>query len=254
MQRCIQQNQGLKVLVLGFPRTGQTSMQRLLTKLGYINYNDGTILRNLRKQIPLWEQAVAGSDTFEWNDIFANHTAAIGLPTCLYWKQIIDYYPDCKVILLKRDTKIWYQSIFQTFGWCFPVIKLYMKIIPNSILYKKYYNLTHLHMIGLNFYNWNKNKQNAMNIYNEFNNDIINCFETNNIMDRLFIIDFDLSKQEKDELHSQLIAFLDISQDDDSNKTHDNAFPHKNRRYQFYLFYSAVFMYLIFYEMGYRLS
>ena len=129
----------LKVLVLGFPRTGQTSIHKLLTTLNYKCYDDGVILRNMRTQIPLWHKAMdPNHDGSEWNRIFGDHTAALGLPTCLYWKQLIECYPECKVVLLKRDRTKWYRSIFQTFGWFHPLIRLNMKILPNWIHYKKY--------------------------------------------------------------------------------------------------------------------
>ena len=118
---------GLKVLVLGFPRTGQTSMHQLLTRSHFKCYDDGTLLRNMRTQLPLWhkalEQATPTDDELEqpapepiWDDIFGDHSAALGLPTCLHWRRLLRSEPDCKVILLRRESATWYRSIFQTFG------------------------------------------------------------------------------------------------------------------------------------------
>lgn len=256
------QRQTLKVLVLGFPRTGTTSMQRVLKNLGYNCYNDYAILRHMRHQIPFWDQIGSINDQntssntskINWDSTFIHdktqYTAAMGLPVCLYWKDIISYYPDCKVILLKRDCNKWYKSVFQTFGWHYPFIRPFMNLMPSLFLYKKYYNLTHIHNIGFNSYSFVKNKKNAMNRYNDYNNQILEYFEKNNLMKQLFIVDFDIKdNQQKQQQFYGLLNFLEC----DSKSTDDRGsetFPHANKRYLYLMGYGVAFLF-IFWKMSY---
>ena len=46
--------------------------------------------------------------------MFANYRASVDWPSCHFYKELSQRYPDAKVILSERDPKKWYESITNT--------------------------------------------------------------------------------------------------------------------------------------------
>jgi hypothetical protein len=120
---------GLSVIGAGFGRTGTKSLQEALLILGFPTYHmvsvfeKGTHHANLwyetaqtQKRIaaaPAKDQAAIAAQ-YKWDEIFDGYTAAVDWPACQFYRELMQRYPDAKVILTVRDSEKWYQSIINT--------------------------------------------------------------------------------------------------------------------------------------------
>lgn len=52
--------------------------------------------------------------TANWDSIFENYDAAVDWPAAEFWPELVQEYPDAKVILTVRDPEDWYESVAKT--------------------------------------------------------------------------------------------------------------------------------------------
>src|SRR6202043_561366 len=56
----------------------------------------------------------------DWNDLFEGYQATVDWPGCTFYAELMEVYPDAKVLLTVRDPDSWYESakstIYQTRG------------------------------------------------------------------------------------------------------------------------------------------
>lgn len=118
-------NPRIRVLVLGMPRTGTSSVNTALRTLGYTPYTMRSLLTN-PKHIPAWQKAIDMTQkqppkTPDFDTLLSGHDAVADLPGCIFAPQLIQAYPDAKVILTTRDYNAWHQSmqssIWVLFTW-----------------------------------------------------------------------------------------------------------------------------------------
>ncbi|TXE17101.1 sulfotransferase [Psychroserpens burtonensis] len=96
-----------KVFIVGFQKTGTTSLEQALQLLGYsvyggdknlMKYNDTADLkRYIKKTLTDWD-------------------AVQDMPWPLFYKELYDVYPDAKYILTIRDTDKWIRSMVTYFA------------------------------------------------------------------------------------------------------------------------------------------
>jgi hypothetical protein len=103
----------LKVIGAGFGRTGTKSLQEGLQILGFAPCHHMYEVIVNPEQVPFWDRAAQG-ESMNWDDVFARYKAACDWPSCSFYKELADYYPDAKVILSLRDPKSWYKSVAGT--------------------------------------------------------------------------------------------------------------------------------------------
>ena len=103
----------LKVIGTGFGRTGTDSMREALTMLGFgpchhmfeINKNDDQRQR--------WRALAQGAPP-DWERLFEGYQSCVDWPSAFYWRQLIEIYPEAKVILTYRSPESWWESFEQT--------------------------------------------------------------------------------------------------------------------------------------------
>lgn len=119
----------LEIIGAGFGRTGTVSMKAALEILGFgpcyhmreilkprPGYNDG--------HLELWSEharalAEGRPSPIQWKRLFARYAACMDHPTCLYYKELMEAFPDAKVILNVRDPERWFvswQTLFEGLG------------------------------------------------------------------------------------------------------------------------------------------
>jgi hypothetical protein len=102
----------LQVIGAGFGRTGTLSMRAALAILGLGPvHHMFEVVKNPEQSVD-WLRALDDSSVLR--DLLANYRSAVDWPTCHFWRQLMDMYPDAKVILTHRDPKAWYKSIHNT--------------------------------------------------------------------------------------------------------------------------------------------
>ena len=110
----------LKVVGVGFGRTGTASLYAALNQLGYPCYHMFEVLNNKanKSHLGFWLK-VARSEPgarHDWQQVLANYTAAVDNPACVVWRELLEAYPDAKVILTlhPKGAETWYESTMQT--------------------------------------------------------------------------------------------------------------------------------------------
>jgi len=102
----------MKIICAGWGRTGTRSLKYALEHLvGKPSYHMQNILLN-RKDAKLWHDLIFNNDpkSYNWDNIFSNYGACLDFPSCNYYKELMESYPDAKVVLTVRDDKSWIKS------------------------------------------------------------------------------------------------------------------------------------------------
>ncbi|KAJ4144425.1 hypothetical protein LMH87_003309 [Akanthomyces muscarius] len=109
----------MKVLCLGMSRTGTVSLRESLLTLGYrhsyhmVDAIASSPYRDCRLWIDLLNKKEAGKKvTREDLDQILGHCQAVtDMPAAYFAEELIEAYPDAKVILTTRDTESWFASM-----------------------------------------------------------------------------------------------------------------------------------------------
>jgi hypothetical protein len=124
----------LKIIGAGFGRTGTMSAYHALNQLGFPCYHMIEIMgkRANRPHVDFWlkvARAPAGTQ-HNWDEVFANYTAALDNPACCVWRELAAAYPEAKIILTvhPKGAEAWYESTMDTIyftesRWQFKVLK-----------------------------------------------------------------------------------------------------------------------------------
>lgn len=100
----------MRVICAGFGRTGTASLKSALEELlGASCYHFEEIFRNgqHRKQ---WSQFALGEIEMDWETLFADYAATVDFPSCAYYRELTEAFPDALVILSVRDLDSWANS------------------------------------------------------------------------------------------------------------------------------------------------
>jgi len=100
---------GLKVVGVGFGRTGTNSLKLALEQLlgGRCHHMHEVFERP--GLVPLWMEAAAGRP--DWDAIFEGDVATVDWPAAAFWRQLVDRYPDAMVLLsLRESPEAWWRS------------------------------------------------------------------------------------------------------------------------------------------------
>ena len=103
----------MEVVGAGFGRTGTLSLKTALEELGFGPCYHMVEVFAHPEHAPLWEAAWRG-DLVDWEEILEGYEAAVDWPACAFYEQLMERYPDAKVILTVRDPERWYESTRST--------------------------------------------------------------------------------------------------------------------------------------------
>ena len=103
----------LKVIGTGFGRTGTDSMREALTILGFGPCHHMYEVIGNPDQKAAWRAMVAGGAR-DWDMLFQGYVACVDWPSAHYWRELIEVYPQAKVILTWRSPESWWQSFAST--------------------------------------------------------------------------------------------------------------------------------------------
>src|SRR5258706_3532633 len=99
---------GLKVIGSGLGRTGTLSTKLALEQLGFGPCHHMVEVFMHPESIPLWVAAGAGQG--DSPAIFADYQSVVDYPGCRFWRELMDVYPDAKVLHSTRDPQRWFES------------------------------------------------------------------------------------------------------------------------------------------------
>lgn len=102
----------IRLIGAGLPRTGTLTQKLALEELGLGPcYHWVNVLADL-DQVGLWMKALDGEGP--WAEIFAGHNSTVDWPGGYFYAELIDVYPDAKVLLSVRDPVKWERSFRDT--------------------------------------------------------------------------------------------------------------------------------------------
>ncbi|KAI5462831.1 P-loop containing nucleoside triphosphate hydrolase protein [Mariannaea sp. PMI_226] len=116
----------MKVLILGLGRTGTASMRSAMKQLGYV---DTYHMMNCSIENPpdalMWMEALEAKfekkgkpfTREDWDQLLGNAQAVCDWPAIAFAKELIEAYPEAKVVLTNRDVDSWHASTMKTVYW-----------------------------------------------------------------------------------------------------------------------------------------
>jgi hypothetical protein len=103
----------LEIIGPGFGRTGTNSLKLALMELGFGPCHHMFEVRDKPELLADW-QAVADGRSVDWNKVFKGYRAQVDWPGAHVWCDLIDTFPQAKVVLSVRDPNGWFDSVQST--------------------------------------------------------------------------------------------------------------------------------------------
>ena len=229
----------LKVIGVGWSRTGTLSLKNTLESHGYDPVWHGyELFKHRHKMLPFLlkhESKLLSSHTLQahnsnnegvncvnWDEFFDGYNAACDGLCFLFWKELSLFYPNSKIILTKRDNNNWlnsYQSVEHIWQPKFDMQHkiAYLNQIPRKFnpMYNEFFEI--LDRITVNKYNnlpgyafdLLENKQLYLDAYDNHNDTVIDYFNSNESLKKRFFI-VDLERKDQDVLRKELLTFLGV--------------------------------------------
>lgn len=164
---------GLEVIGAGFGRTGTVSLKKALEILGYDPcYHMVEIIKNYG-HVDFWIR-LADGEKLNFDDVFKRngYKASCDNPSCTFWKEQLEQYPDAKVILTVRDPESWYKSFHDTIHSILyngPNTSFFTKVAVTMLNMR----LLHTKVISGKAFNNDLSKENSIKCFNEHNAQVI---------------------------------------------------------------------------------
>ncbi|WP_158266354.1 sulfotransferase family protein [Allosphingosinicella deserti] len=106
----------MKIIGAGYPRTGTMSLKKAIEQIGLGPcYHMREVLagHHQHDHVQLWSRAAHG-EAVNWHALFSGYGATVDLPAALFYRQLLDVYPDARILLSVRDERSWYRSVART--------------------------------------------------------------------------------------------------------------------------------------------
>jgi len=110
----------LDIIGAGYGRTGTWSTFAALNKLGYPCYHMQEVILNKdnKSHLDFWRRVAntPPGTQHDWSAVFAKYRATVDNPACCVWRELMEAYPDAKVLLTlhPRGAEAWYESTIDT--------------------------------------------------------------------------------------------------------------------------------------------
>ncbi len=102
----------IELIGAGLPRTGTLTQKLALEELGLGPcYHWVNLLADL-DQVELWNRAMDGETL--WEEIFGDYRSTADWPGGYFYRELMDFYPDAKVLLSVREPESWERSFRET--------------------------------------------------------------------------------------------------------------------------------------------
>lgn len=110
----------MQVLSLGLPRTGTLSMREAYSVLGYEQPYHFASVATSCKDADMWNEAIRAKfygrgkpyGRAEFDQLLDHARRPSRTPPgCIFWEELIEAYPEAKVVLVDRDEDKWLVSV-----------------------------------------------------------------------------------------------------------------------------------------------
>ncbi|WP_067814862.1 sulfotransferase family protein [Actinomadura kijaniata] len=103
----------LEVIGVGFGRTGTVSLTAAVEELGFGPCYHLRKMFERPEQVQIWRRAGRG-EPVNWNQVFDGYGSSVGWPGTRFWRELVHWFPQAKVVLTTRDPDLWYDSAKHT--------------------------------------------------------------------------------------------------------------------------------------------
>jgi hypothetical protein len=103
----------LDLIGAGLGRTGTLSLKAALERIGYGPCHHMLEILLAPDQGRAWVEG-ARRGTHDWEAIFDGYRSTVDWPAAAYWRELVDHYPDARVVLTRRDPDRWWGSVMKT--------------------------------------------------------------------------------------------------------------------------------------------
>jgi hypothetical protein len=102
----------IRLIGAGLPRTGTLTQKVALEMLGWGPcYHWVDVLADLDR-VQVWNRAMDGD--VSWPEVFDGCQSTVDWPGGYFWRELMEAYPDAKVLLSVRDPEAWERSFRET--------------------------------------------------------------------------------------------------------------------------------------------
>lgn len=103
----------IRVIGAGFGRTGTLSLKKALEILGFAPCYHMEIVFSHPWHARSWLRVYTRAPV-DWEDLLGRYQAIVDWPGCTYYRELLDTYPQARVILTVREPQQWYTSTAKT--------------------------------------------------------------------------------------------------------------------------------------------
>ena len=119
-------------------------------------------------QLKMWHAFALGkTPAMDWERLFAGYAASVDCPACIYYKEIMEVFPEAKIILTVRDSQSWWKS-FNRLMSLVDKARLLRFFIPK---FRKLFQLDD-RIIIYNVLGVRMEKENSINIFERRNQEV----------------------------------------------------------------------------------
>jgi hypothetical protein len=105
----------LSIIGSGFGRTGTMSLKLALEQLGFGPCHHMEEVMGHPETVPQWCAAARG-EPLDWEEVYRGYGSTVDWPGAHYWLELLERYPDARVIHTVRPAEAWWTSFSETIG------------------------------------------------------------------------------------------------------------------------------------------
>ena len=133
--------QAMKIIGAGYGRTGTVSLQGGLEVLGFPCIHMADLMGDLPR-LRAWHDFATGQSEMDWKKLFHGYEATVDWPGCLFYRELMEVFPEALVVLTIRDPEQWFNSWermwktihrFRAFGFV-PRLKMYHEVANHFVV------------------------------------------------------------------------------------------------------------------------
>jgi hypothetical protein len=99
----------MHVIGAGLGRTGTMSLKFAIEQLGLGPCFHMIEMMKVPERIPMWDRAGQGENV-DWDALLSGFNSTVDWPSCTFYRELADHYPNAKVVLTVRDADKWFDS------------------------------------------------------------------------------------------------------------------------------------------------
>jgi hypothetical protein len=103
----------ISVIGAGFGRTGTFALKCALEHLGFGPCCHGLEERHFAQSSAFWRR-VYNRESIDWDKFFDGYQSTVDSPSCRFYRELAEVFPNSKIILTVRDPVSWYESFCET--------------------------------------------------------------------------------------------------------------------------------------------